>query len=264
MQIDLTGKTAVVSGSTEGIGLATAKGLAWAGARVIVTGRHQDKVDAALAAIDTAACEVDVAGLAVDLATPEGCAQLVQAHPAADILVNNVGTYGPKNFFELDDDDWRGIFELNVMSGVRLSRGYLPRMIDNGWGRVVFLSSESGLNIPVDMIHYGVSKTAVLAVARGLAKRVAGTGVTVNSVLPGPTLTEGVSEMLAAEVEKSGKSLDDVATEFVKTERPTSLIQRAASPEEVANMIVYVCSLQASATTGAALRVDGGVVDSIV
>jgi len=264
MQIDLTGKTAIVTGSTDGIGFATAKGLALAGARVVVTGRHQDTVDAAIAAIDTADRDVDVVGLAVDLATPEGCAELVRAHPVADILVNNVGAYGPKNFFELDDDDWRDIFELNVMSGVRLSRGYLPRMIDSGWGRVVFLSSESALNIPADMIHYGFSKTAVLAIARGLAKRVAGTGVTVNSVLPGPTLTDGVAEMLAPEVEKSGKSLDEVATAFVKRERPTSLIQRAASPEEVANLIVYTCSMQASATTGAALRVDGGVVDSIV
>lgn len=264
MHIDLTGKTAVVSGSTEGIGFAIAKGLAWAGARVVVTGRTEDKVAAAVAAIDTADRDIAVEGLAVDLATAEGCARLIQAHPAADILVNNVGAYGPKNFFEIDDDDWRGIFELNVMSGVRLSRGYLPRMIDNGWGRVVFLSSESGLAIPADMIHYGVTKTAVLAVARGLAKRVAGTGVTVNSVLPGPTLTEGVAEMLAEDMEDSGKSLDDAATDFVMANRPTSLIHRAATPEEVANMVVYVCSLQASATTGAALRVDGGVVDSIV
>lgn len=260
MHIDLSAKTAIVTGSTEGIGFAIAKGLAEAGARVVVTGRSQSKVDAALAAIDS----IEGAGLAVDLATPEGCAELVAAFPQADILVNNVGIYGPKDFFDLDDADWRRMFEVNVMSGVRLSRAYVPGMIDSGWGRVVFLSSESGLNIPADMIHYGFSKTAVIAVARGLAKRVAGTGVTVNSILPGPTLTEGVAEMLAEEVEKTGKSLDDVATAFVKAHRPTSIIQRAATAEEVANLVVYTCSRQASATTGAALRVDGGVVDSIV
>lgn len=260
MHIDLSGKTAIVTGSTEGIGFAIAKGLAEAGARVIVTGRSQAKVDAALAAIDS----IGGAGLAVDLATPEGCAELVQAFPQADILVNNVGIYGPKDFFDLDDADWRRMFEVNVMSGVRLSRAYVPGMIDSGWGRVIFLSSESGLNIPADMIHYGFSKTAVIAIARGLAKRVAGTGVTVNSILPGPTLTEGVADMLAEEVAKTGKSLDEVATEFVKAHRPTSIIQRAATAEEVANLVVYACSTQASATTGAALRVDGGVVDSLV
>lgn len=264
MHIDLSGKTAVVSGSSQGIGFAIAKGLAWAGARVIVTGRDGDRVAEAVRAIDTIDRETDVEGFAVDLATPDGCGALIQAHPQADILVNNVGAFGPKNFFELDDDDWRGIFDLNVMSGVRLSRGYLPRMIDNGWGRVVFISSESGIMIPDDMIHYGVSKTAMLALSRGIAKRVAGTGVTVNAVLPGPTLSEGLQEMLDDELEGSGKSTEEVAADFVIANRPTSLIRRAASPDEVASMVVYVCSMQASATTGAALRVDGGVVDSIV
>lgn len=260
MHIDLSGKTAIVTGSTEGIGFAIAKGLAEAGARVVVTGRSQAKVDAALDRIDS----VDGAGLAVDLATPEGCADLVRAFPHADILVNNVGIYGPKDFFEIDDADWQRMFEVNVMSGVRLSRAYAPGMVESGWGRVLFLSSESGLNIPADMIHYGFSKTAVIAIARGLAKRLAGTGVTVNSILPGPTLTEGVADMLADAVAKTGKSLDDVAKAFVMENRPTSIIQRAATAEEVANLAVYACSPQASATTGAALRVDGGVVDSLV
>jgi NAD(P)-dependent dehydrogenase (short-subunit alcohol dehydrogenase family) len=260
MHIDLSGKTAIVTGSTEGIGFAIAKGLAEAGARVVVTGRSQAKVDAALGRIDS----VDGAGLAVDLATAEGCAQLVRAFPQADILVNNVGIYGPKDFFDIDDADWQRMFEVNVMSGVRLSRAYVPGMTKAGWGRVLFLSSESGLNIPADMIHYGFSKTAVIAIARGLAKRLAGTGVTVNSILPGPTLTEGVADMLADEVAKSGKSLEDVAKAFVMANRPSSIIQRAATSEEVANVAVYACSLQASATTGAALRVDGGVVDSLV
>lgn len=260
MHIDLSGKTAIVTGSTEGIGFAIAKGLAEAGARVVVTGRSQSKVDAALGRIDS----VDGAGLAVDLATAEGCADLVRAFPEADILVNNVGIYGPKDFFDIDDADWQRMFEVNVMSGVRLSRAYAPGMIESGWGRVLFLSSESGLNIPADMIHYGFSKTAVIAIARGLAKRLAGTGVTVNSILPGPTLTEGVADMLADEVAKTGKSLDDVAKAFVMANRPSSIIQRAATAEEVANLAVYACSPQASATTGAALRVDGGVVDSLV
>ena len=264
MRIDLSGKTAVVTGSSEGIGFAIAEGLALAGARVIVTGRREEKVAAAVKAIATPEREVAVEGFAVDLATADGCGALIQAHPAPDILVNNLGIFEQKNFFELDDDDWRRMFDVNVMSGVRLSRGYLPRMIDAGWGRVLFLSSESGRNIPPDMLHYGFSKTAVLAISRGLAKRVAGTGVTVNAVLPGPTLSEGVADLLAEEVESSGRPVEEVAADFVRSHRPGSLIRRAASPEEVANMAVYLCSTQASATTGAAMRVDGGIVDDII
>ncbi|MFG1295206.1 SDR family NAD(P)-dependent oxidoreductase [Xanthobacter variabilis] len=260
MNIDLQGKRAIVTGSTLGIGFAIAKGLAAAGAEVIVNGRKAAAVDAAVKALQATGT---VSGVVADLGTAEGCAALVKAVPHADILVNNVGIYGPGDFFETDDEVWQTYFDVNVMSGVRLSRAYLPAMAAQGWGRVVFLSSESALNIPADMIHYGFSKTANLAVARGLAKRMAGTGVTVNAVLPGPTLSEGVAEMLKADAEKAGISVETAAVAFVKAHRPSSIIQRAATPEEVANMVVYACSKQASATTGAALRVDGGVVDTI-
>ncbi|QPC45076.1 SDR family oxidoreductase [Kaustia mangrovi] len=263
MQIDLTGKTAIVTGSTQGIGFASAKGLAEAGATVLVNGRGEEAVDGAVAAIRRERPQASLIGFAADLGTAEGCAALIEARPQCDILVNNVGIFGPQDFFETPDSEWTRFFEVNVMSGVRLSRAYLPGMAQSGWGRVVFLSSESALNIPADMIHYGFTKTAVLAVARGLAKRMAGTGVTVNSVLPGPTLSDGVAAMLADEVEETGKTLEEAARAFVMEHRPSSIIQRAASVEEVANMVVYACSLQASATTGAALRVDGGVVDSL-
>ncbi|QDL91208.1 SDR family oxidoreductase [Paroceanicella profunda] len=268
MRIDLSGKTAIVTGSTGGIGLAIARGLAGAGARVVVNGRSQAAVDQAVATIRTELGEgrgaEAVSGVATDLSTAEGCAALVAARPDCDILVNNVGIFGPQDFFDAEDADWQRYFDVNVMSGVRLSRAYLPGMQARGWGRVQFLSSESGLNIPADMIHYGVSKTALIALSRGLAKRMAGTGVTVNAILPGPTLSEGVAEMLRPEVEASGRSLEEVAADFVKAHRPTSIIGRAATVDEVANLAVYAASPLASATTGAALRVDGGVVDSLV
>ncbi|MFT3720915.1 SDR family NAD(P)-dependent oxidoreductase [Pseudorhodoferax sp.] len=263
MQIDLTHKTAIVTGSTQGIGLATAKGLAACGAAVVVNGRRRPEVDAAVASVKAAVPGASVAGCAADLGSAQGCAALAAAHPACDILVNNVGIFGPQDFFDTPDGEWERFFEVNVMSGVRLSRTYLPGMQARGWGRVVFLSSESAFNIPADMIHYGMTKTACTAVARGLAKRMAGTGVTVNSVLPGPTLSEGVAAMLQGEVARTGQPLQAVAKAFVLAQRPSSILQRPASVEEVANLIVYVCSAQASATTGAALRVDGGVVDSL-
>ncbi|UHL64031.1 SDR family oxidoreductase [Paralcaligenes sp. KSB-10] len=263
MHIDLKGKTAIVTGSTAGIGLATAKGLAAAGAAVVVNGRTQQAVDRAVQAVRVAVPGAAASGIAADLGDIAGCAALVAQCPDCDILVNNVGIFGPQDFFEIPDSEWTLFFETNVMSGVRLSRAYLPGMAARGWGRVVFLSSESALNIPADMIHYGFTKTALLSVSRGLAKRMAGTGVTVNAVLPGPTLSEGVAAMLGDEVKATGRSLEDVAVDFVKTLRPSSILQRPASVEEVANMIVYACSPQASATTGAALRVDGGVVDTI-
>lgn len=263
MRIDLSDKTAIVTGSTDGIGLATVKGLAASGADVVVNGRTQESIDCALATVRADVPGAKVRGFAGDLGSEEGCASLVAAYPSCDILVNNLGIYGPQDFFKTPDTEWTRYFEVNVMSGVRLSRAYLPGMADRAWGRVVFISSESGLNIPPDMIHYGVTKTADLALARGLAKRMAGTGVTVNSVLPGPTLSHGMAEMLKAEVEKTGKPLQTVAAEFVLANRPSSIIRRAATVEEVANMVVYASSPQASATTGAALRVDGGVVDSI-
>lgn len=261
MVIDLSGKSAVVTGSTRGIGFAIAKGLATSGADVAVNGRTQIAVEKAVAALKKASPKGRITGVAADLATAAGCDTLIKEVPSPDILVNNVGIFGPRDFFDIPDSEWTRFFETNVLSGVRLSRAYLPKMIERDWGRIIFISSESGLNIPVEMIHYGFTKTAQLSIARGLAKRAAGTGVTVNAVLPGPTLSEGVIDMLKDA--KGGGSTEAKATAFVKQHRPSSIIQRAASVEEVANMVVYVASKQASATTGAALRVDGGVVDTI-
>lgn len=264
MQIDLSGKTAVVTGSTLGIGFAVAKGLAQSGATVIVNGRSEEAVGQAIAELKKLAPQAVIRGVAADLGTAEGCAKLVAAEPVADILVNNVGIFGPKDFFEIPDSEWERFFQINVMSGVRLARAYVPNMLSKKWGRVIFISSESAINIPKDMIHYGFTKTAQLSISRGLAKRLAGSSVTVNSVLPGPTLSEGVEQMLASAVEESkGKSVEEVAADFVKAHRPSSIIQRAATVEEVANMVVYVASPLSSATAGAALRVDGGVVDTI-
>jgi NAD(P)-dependent dehydrogenase (short-subunit alcohol dehydrogenase family) len=260
MQIDLNGKTAIVTGSTAGIGFAIASGLAGAGASVVVNGRTQAAVDKAVSRLGA---EGTVRGVAADVATKEGCAALVAAVPDCDILINNMGIFEQRDFFDIDDADWERFFASNVMSGVRLSRAYLQGMANRGWGRVVFISSESALNIPVEMIHYGFTKTAQLAVARGLAKRMAGTGVTVNAVLPGPTKSEGVEAMLKDAAAEAGQSIEEVGNAFVRTHRPSSIIQRMASVGEVANMVVYVASPQASATTGAALRVDGGVVDTI-
>jgi NAD(P)-dependent dehydrogenase (short-subunit alcohol dehydrogenase family) len=263
MKIDLSSKTALVTGSTAGIGFAIAKGLAVAGATVIVNGRTQAAVDKAVAAITAELPQASLRGVALDLGDAAGCDEMAQREPRLDILVNNLGIYGPRDFFETPDDEWARFFEVNVMSGVRLSRAYAPAMVAQGWGRIVFLLSESGINIPPDMIHYGFTKSANLSVSRGLAKRLAGTGVTVNAVLPGPTLSDGVEAMLQAAVQKTGKPLDEVANGFVKNKRPTSIIQRMATPDEVANMVVYACSMQASATTGAALRVEGGIVDTL-
>lgn len=258
MIIDLTGKTALVTGSSEGIGFAIAQGLAQAGATVVVNGRSEAKVAEAVGRIGGAA-----RGRAIDLGTAEGAAALVAAEPAFDIVVNNLGIFQPSDFFETDDDVWDRHWAVNVMSGVRLARAYLPGMAARGWGRMLFLGSESAFNIPADMIHYGVSKTADVSLARGLAKRMAGTGVTVNSILPGPTLSEGVAAMLKDAV-AAGKTLEEAGADFVKAHRPSSIIQRPARVEEVANMAVYIASPLASATTGAALRVDGGVIDFIV
>ncbi|BES70442.1 SDR family oxidoreductase [Marinobacter nanhaiticus D15-8W] len=263
MHISLKGKTALLTGSTKGIGFAAAKGLAEAGAAVVVNGRTQEAVDKAVSSIRESVSGADVKGVAANAGTADGCNAIFDAVPDCDILVNNVGIFGPKDFFEITDDEWQQMFDINVMSGVRLARGYLPKMKDRGWGRVVFLSSESGLNMPPEMLHYGFSKTAVLGISRGLAKIMSATGVTVNSVLPGPTLSEGVASMLQDDVKERGVSLEEAGRDFVKAHRPSSILQRPATVEEVANMIIYACSEQASATTGAALRVDGGVVDSI-
>ncbi|ENA35922.1 MULTISPECIES: SDR family NAD(P)-dependent oxidoreductase [Pseudomonas] len=263
MQIDLSGKTAIVTGSTRGIGFAIAKGLAQAGATVVINGRSAPSVDKAVSLLQQYVPDATLRGVVADVGSVDGCAVLKAAEPEVDILVNNTGIYGPRDFFETGDDIWTEFFEVNVMSGVRLSREYLPGMVSRQWGRVIFISSESALNIPADMIHYGFTKTANLSVARGLAKRMAGTGVTVNSILPGPTLSEGVAEMLKEASERTGQTLEEAAADFVRENRPSSILQRAATTEEVANLVVYTASPLASATTGAALRVDGGVVDTI-
>lgn len=264
MKIDLSGKTALVTASTAGIGAAIARGLADSGATVVLNGRSERSVAQSVEALRAAIPDANLLGIAADLGDASGVAKLLAALPPIDILVNNAGIYGPQDFFETDDATWERFWQTNVMSGVRLSRALLLQMVAKGWGRVVFISSESARNIPADMVHYGVSKTAQLALSRGLAKRVAGSAVTVNCVLPGPTLTEGFATMLTEEVERTGKSQDELSRQFVMAHRSSSVIQRAASVDEVANMVVYVCSQQASATTGAALRVDGGVVDDIV
>jgi len=264
MKIDLSGKVALVTASTGGIGFAIATGLAQSGAEVILNGRSDESVNKAKAALTQQVSGARVRTAVADLGSAEGVASLLEAASGVDILVNNAGIYGPQDFYATDDETWENYWQTNVMSGVRLARALLPAMVDKGWGRVVFISSESALNIPADMIHYGVTKTAQLSLARGLAKFVAGSGVTVNSVLPGPTMSDGFAGMMQEEMERTGKSLEMLAKEFVMANRPSSVIQRAATVEEVANMVVYVCSMQASATSGAALRVDGGVVDDIV
>jgi NAD(P)-dependent dehydrogenase (short-subunit alcohol dehydrogenase family) len=263
MNIQLSGKTAIVTGSTQGIGFAIARGLADSGATVVINGRSEAAVKRAIAAIEASAQATEVRGVAADLGTAAGCDFLVKAEPRCDILVNNLGIYFLQGFFDIPDSEWARFFEINVMSGVRLARAYLPEMLKLNWGRVVFLSSESALNIPADMIHYGFTKTGVLSIARGLAKLAAGTGVTVTAVIPGPTLSEGVEKLVKDVAEKSGQSVEEASAAFVRANRPSSIIQRLATTEEVANMVVYIVSPQASATTGAALRVDGGVVDTI-
>jgi NAD(P)-dependent dehydrogenase (short-subunit alcohol dehydrogenase family) len=262
MDLGLTGKRALITGSTAGIGFATAEALAREGAQVIVNGRTQRRVDEALAKL-RAVSKVQVEGIAADVSGAEGCARVIAAYSEVDILVNNMGIFEPKPFAEISDEDWMRFFESNVMSGVRFSRHYVRGMKARNWGRIVFVSSESGLQIPVEMIHYGVTKTAQLAVARGLAESLAGTNVTVNSVLPGPTASEGVAGFVAQLAASSGKSAAQVEKEFFQSARPTSLLRRFEDPAEIAAVIAFVCSARASATTGAALRADGGVVRSI-
>ncbi|MDR6903655.1 SDR family oxidoreductase [Rhizobium miluonense] len=263
MNISLAGRSAVVTGSTAGIGRAIAEGLARAGASVVINGRIEDRVAAAVAEIRALFPGVEITGVAADVATKEGSAVLASKAPGADILVNNAGTANPKPFYDLTDEDWLSLFQLNVMSGVRAARHYLPKMTERGWGRVVFISSESALAIPKDMIDYGMTKTAQLAISRGLAETVSGTGVTVNSVLPGPTSSEIMSTWMKATATSEGITQKQAEQNFVKTMRPTSLLQRFTTTEEVANMVVYLCSEQASGTTGAAMRVDGGVLRQI-
>ena len=263
MQIDLNGKHAIITGSTAGIGFAIAQGLANAGAEVVITGRTQARIDEAIAAIKKDVPNAKATGVAADLGTAEGCQTLIDQQPETDILINNVGIFGPQDFFEVDDATWQQFFDVNIMSAVRLSRHYAQGMRDRDWGRIQFLSSESGINIPSEMVHYGVTKSALLSVSRGLAKVLSGTQVTVNAILPGPTRSEGVLNMIQEMAEKEGVSQEDVEARFVQENRPSSIIQRLATPEEVASMSVYAASPQASATTGAALRVEGGIVDTL-
>jgi NAD(P)-dependent dehydrogenase (short-subunit alcohol dehydrogenase family) len=263
MDLKLEGKCALVTGSTAGIGYAIAKGLAQEGATVIVNGRNKDRVNEAAEAIakETGG---SVIGIAADLGTASGAAELLNAAGDVDILVNNVGIFEPVPFVDISDEAWQEIFDINVMSGVRLSRVLVPFMVERGWGRIIFISSESGVQIPAEMVHYGLTKTAQLALSRGIAESVAGTGVTSNAVLPGPTRSEGVVEFVEKLAEDQQVDNDAFERDFVKTMRPSSLIGRFAESEEVANLVVFLCGEGASAITGASLRVDGGVVRSIV
>ncbi|MBE8964987.1 SDR family oxidoreductase [Nostocales cyanobacterium LEGE 12452] len=264
MDLKLHGKSALVSGSTAGIGLAIAVGLAQEGASVIVNGRSEERVAEAIAKIKHSTPDAKVSGVVADAGTASGVEKLIQEVPHVDILINNVGIYEPKTFFDITDKDWLNIFEINVLSGVRLSRQYLQKQLEQNWGRIIFISSESGIQIPVEMIHYGTTKTAQLAIARGLAEMTVGTGVTVNSVLPGPTRSEGVEDFITNLAQERGITRADVEAEFFQNVRPSSLIKRFATNEEVAAIVVYLSSPVASATNGAALRVDGGVIRSIV
>lgn len=263
MDLQISGKTAIVSGSTAGIGFAIATELAREGARVVINGRRQDSVDAALARLRSLVGDARVSGVAADLASAAGCQVLFDACPQADILVNNLGIFDPQPFESIADSEWQRFFETNVMSGVRLSRHYLPAMKAANWGRVVFISSESGINTPGEMVHYGMTKSAQLAVSRGLAQSCAGTGVTVNAVLPGPTRSEGVADFFGKLAAEAGIGLDEMERRFFAEGRPTSIIKRMIAPAEVAALVAYVCSPRAAATTGAALRVEGGIVSTI-
>ncbi|MCP6759468.1 MAG: SDR family oxidoreductase [Fischerella sp. CENA71] len=264
MDLKLDRKSALVSGSTTGIGFAIAQTLAQEGASLIINGRSEQRVAEAIDKIKQSNPEAQVSAIVADLATKAGVEQLFQQVSSVDILVNNLGIYEPKPFVEITDADWLNIFETNVLSGVRLSRQYLQNMLNQNWGRIIFISSESAIQIPVEMIHYGMTKTAQLAISRGLAEMTVGTGVTVNAVLVGPTRSEGVDEFVKNMAKERGVNSSKVEAEFFQTVRPSSLLKRFISTDEVAAMVVYLCSPLASATNGAALRVDGGVIRSII
>lgn len=262
MDLQLSDKTVLVTGSTQGIGFAIASLFAEEGAKVILNGRSEDKTKAAVARLNESVPNANVSCIAADLSTAAGCKLLTDALPTVDVLINNMGIFNPVAFEEISDQEWSDFFETNVMSGVRLSRHYLPAMREKDWGRILFISSESGIQIPEEMVHYGMTKSAQIAVARGIAESVKGTNITVNSVLPGPTRSEGVDDFVGKLCEQQGMSFDEMETAFFETARPSSLIRRFADVKEVANMVVYLSSPLASATNGAAVRVDGGVVKS--
>ena len=261
MDLCLKGKRALVSGSTAGIGLAIATELAREGARVIVNGRSSPPVDRIVSEIK-ASTGSDVQGFAGDLSTAASAEEIAKRFPDVEILINNLGIFEPKSFEDIPDADWLRFFDVNVLSGIRLARLFLPAMKRGNWGRIIFISSESAVQIPAEMIHYGMTKTAQLAVSRGLAEAVAGTGITVNSILPGPTKSRGVGDFVERLAAAEGRSFEEVEKEFFEKVRPTSLIRRFATPREVASLVAYIASPLASATTGAAVRVDGGVIKS--
>ncbi len=263
MDLQLKDKVALVTGSTAGIGFAIAKALAKEGARVIVNGRTQQRVNEAIARMKAEGNVFDGGGIAADLGTAEGVSDTVRRFPEVDVLVNNLGIFQAVPFEQITDAEWVRFFEVNVLSGVRLSRAYLPRMRERGWGRIVFISSESALQIPAEMIHYGMTKTAQLAVARGLAETVAGTEITINSVLAGPTASEGVSGFVRSWAEREKTDVETIERQFFQHVRPTSLLKRFERPEEIGAVVAFVCSPLASAINGTALRAEGGVVRSI-
>jgi NAD(P)-dependent dehydrogenase (short-subunit alcohol dehydrogenase family) len=263
MDLELKDKVVLVSGSTAGIGLAIAEALVREGAEVIVNGRTQERVDAALKGLRAKQPDAKLRGVAGDLGTREGVSRMIQEVPRVDILVNNLGMFKPHPFEEITDEDWLNIFEVNVMSGVRLSRHYLKGMREKNWGRILFISSEAGLQIPVEMVHYGVTKTAQIALARGIAEGTVGTNITVNSILPGPTRSEGVEGFLKNLSRQQGVDVATVERDFFKTGRASSLLQRFERPDEIASLVAFVCSPKSSGINGAALRVEGGVVRAI-
>ena len=264
MDLKLNDKVAFVSGSTAGIGFATAKRLLVEGAKVVINGRTNDSIDKAIEELRAAVPGANVSGIAADFSKVDEVNNLLAQLPEVDILINNAGIFEPKPFTEIPDEDWYRFFEMNVMSGIRLSRHYFPKMLAKNWGRIIFISSESGVFIPDEMIHYGMTKTAQLAVSRGLAELTKGSNVTVNSILPGPTKSKGVGGFIEDLSKANNKSIEEVEQDFFKNMRPTSLIQRFATVEEVADTVVYYSSPLASATNGASIRVEGGLVRSIL
>lgn len=264
MDLGLENKVALITGSTDGIGFAIAKALVNEGATIYINGRSKSRVDEAIQRLKTEGAKGKIEAAPFDLSKMEGTEALFQSIPTLDILVNNLGIYEIKAFQDITDEDWMRIFEINVLSGIRLSRHYLPKMKEKNWGRIVFISSESGVSTPAEMIHYGVTKTAQLAVSRGLAETTQGTKITVNSVLPGPTATTGVNEFLNQVAKAKGITPEQAETDFFKEVRPSSLIKRFATPDEVAALVAFLSSERAAAINGAALRVEGGVIRSII